>query len=74
MLRKAILYAASVAMLSALCLAQDVYVPNQGSDDMKIFDLLDPSDEERSWAGEIFGQPLPSPDSVAEIEMISRFF
>lgn len=37
-------------------------------------DLQNPSDEERRWVGESYGQSLPTPESIVEIEASSRFF
>ena len=37
-------------------------------------DMENPSDEELSWVTEVYDQPLPSIDVLAEIEASSRFF
>ena len=37
-------------------------------------DLLNPGDQERRWVTESYGQSLPTPESIVEIEASSRFF
>jgi magnesium transporter len=37
-------------------------------------DLIKPSDEERRWVKEVYGQDLPSMELLVEIEASSRFF
>ena len=37
-------------------------------------DLIRPGDEERRWVKEVYGQELPSIESMVEIEASSRFF
>jgi magnesium transporter len=37
-------------------------------------DMENPSDDELDWVAEVYDQPLPSMDALAEIEASSRFF
>jgi magnesium transporter len=37
-------------------------------------DIIAPAEEERHWIEEVYGQPLPTPDEVAEIEASARFY
>lgn len=37
-------------------------------------DIIAPTEEERRWIAEVYGQLLPTPDEVAEIEASARFY
>ncbi len=37
-------------------------------------DIIAPTEEERQWIAEVYGQPLPTPDEVVEIEASARFY
>jgi magnesium transporter len=37
-------------------------------------DVIAPTEEERRWIAEVYGQPLPTPDEVVEIEASARFY
>lgn len=54
--------------------ARAVHAPEDLPQDAVWIDLLAPTDEERAWVSERYGQALPSQEAVEEIEVSSRLF
>jgi magnesium transporter len=46
----------------------------QLSQDVLWIDLHSPTDEEREWVEQVYGQTLPTPDEIEEIEASARFY